>query len=100
MLMNGLRYDGTLAEADGAVGGAGKLRQTDSARSLLRRINKILDLGFVRGEVADFYGNNGHVSVDPVTIVKLMLLLFLDDVRSERELMRIVPLRLDYLCGS
>ena len=30
-------------------------------------------------------------------IIKLMLLLFLDDVCSERELMRIVPLRLDYL---
>jgi hypothetical protein len=26
----------------------------------------------------------------PVIIIKLMLLLFLDDVRSERELMRIV----------
>ena len=57
----------------------------------------VLDLGFVRGQVAGFYGNNGNVSVDPVIIIKLMLLLFLDDVRSERELMRIVPLRLDYL---
>jgi hypothetical protein len=47
--------------------------------------------------VANFYGSNGNVSVDPVIIVKLMLLLFLDDVRSERELMRIVRLRLDYL---
>ena len=37
------------------------------------------------------------MSVDPVIIVKLMLLLLLDDIRSERELMRIVPLRLDYL---
>jgi transposase len=64
---------------------------------LLRKINKVLDLGFVRREVAGFYGSNGHVSVDPVIIVKLLLLLFLDDVRSERELMRIVPLRLDYL---
>jgi transposase len=64
---------------------------------LLRKINKALDLGFVRGQVAGFYGNNGNVSVDPVIIIKLMLLLFLDDVRSERELMRIVPLRLDYL---
>ena len=64
---------------------------------LLRKINKVLDLGFVRREVAGFYGSNGHVSVDPVIIIKLMLLLFLDDVRSERELMRIVPLRLDYL---
>lgn len=64
---------------------------------LLRNINRILDLSFVRSEVARFYGSNGNVSVDPVIIVKLMLLLFLDDVRSERELMRIVPLRLDYL---
>ena len=37
------------------------------------------------------------MSVDPIIIVKLMLLLFLDDIRSEWELMRIVPLRLDYL---
>jgi hypothetical protein len=32
-----------------------------------------------------------------VIIMKLMLLLFLDNVPSERELMRVVPLRLDYL---
>ena len=64
---------------------------------LLRKINEVLDLGFVRREVAGSYGSNGHVSVDPVIIIKLMLLFFLDDVRSERELMRIVPLRLDYL---
>jgi transposase len=64
---------------------------------VLRKINRILDLSFVRTEVAGFYGSKGNVSVDPVIIVKLMLLLFLDDVRSERELMRIVPLRLDYL---
>jgi hypothetical protein len=55
----------------------------------------VLDLGFVRREVADFYRSNGHVSIDPVIIIKLMLLLFLNDVRSERELIRIMPLRLD-----
>ncbi|HEY5743181.1 MAG TPA: hypothetical protein VIS99_11630 [Terrimicrobiaceae bacterium] len=50
----------------------GELRQTDSTRSFTKK-----------GQVAGFYGNNGHVSVDPVIIIKLMLLLFLDDVRSE-----------------
>jgi len=64
---------------------------------LLRKIGKILDLRFVHREVSGFYGRNGHVSADPVVIMKLMLLLFLDDVRSERELMRVVPLRIDYL---
>ena len=98
-MLRGISCDGPLAETDGAVGGTGKLSQTDSTRSFARKINKVLDLGFVRREVAAVYGNNGHVSVDPVIIMRLMLmlLLFLDDVRSECELMRIVPLRLDYL---
>jgi transposase len=64
---------------------------------ILRRLNACLDLDFVREEVSSKYGRNGQVSVDPVVLMKMMLLLFLDDVKSERELMRIIPLRLDYL---
>ncbi|HWH70185.1 MAG TPA: transposase, partial [Candidatus Sulfotelmatobacter sp.] len=52
---------------------------------------------FVRLEVAHCYGRRGHPSVDPVIVVKLMFLLFYDDVRSERELMAMLPERLDYL---
>ena len=52
----------------------------------LRRINQVLDLRFVSPEVTKFYGTKGNVSEDPVVIMK-MLLLFLDSVRSERELM-------------
>src|SRR3977135_2365017 len=63
----------------------------------LRRINETLELDFVRREVAKFYGTKGNVSEDPVVIMKMMLLLFLDNVRSERELMRIIPERLDYM---
>jgi transposase len=63
----------------------------------LRNIAQALDLGFVRDEVARFYGRNGNPSVDPEVLVKMLLLLFLDDVSSERELMRIIPERLDYL---
>jgi transposase len=63
----------------------------------LRKLNKMLDLSFVREEVAKFYGRNGNVSVDPVVIMKMMLLLFLDNVKSERELVKIIPVRIDYL---
>ena len=63
----------------------------------LRRINAILDLSFVRPMVAPFYGNNGNVGTDPVILIKMMLLLFLDNVASERELMAIIRERLDYL---
>jgi transposase len=54
-------------------------------------------LSFVRKEVAHSYGRRGNKSVPPEVVVRMMLLLFLDDIKSERELMRIIPERLDYL---
>lgn len=63
----------------------------------LRAIAKAIDFGFVRDEVKGCYGKKGHPSEDPILIMKLMLLLFLDDLPSERELMRVVGERLDYL---
>ncbi len=63
----------------------------------LRKIRSIVDFGFERDEVVQCYGYNGQVSVDPEVILKLMFLLFYDNVRSERELMLMLPERLDYL---
>jgi transposase len=63
----------------------------------LRAIRAAIDFSFVRQEVAHCYGYNGNVSTDPEVILKLMFLLFLDNVKSERELMRMLPERLDYL---
>src|SRR5262245_17148634 len=67
------------------------------ANNPLRAVKAAVDFGFVRQRVAGFYGKDGHESEDPIVIMKLMLLLFLDNVNSERELMRIVSERLDYL---
>jgi transposase len=64
---------------------------------VVRKLNKVLDLSFVRKEVEGFYGLNGQEGVDPVVLMKMMLLLFLDDHKSERQLMREIPLRIDYL---
>lgn len=63
----------------------------------LRRIDQRIDFDFAYDEVADTYGNNGHVSVPPPVILKLMLLLLFYNVRSERELMVTLPERLDWL---
>jgi transposase len=63
----------------------------------LRGIKGSVDFSFVRARVGSFYGKDGHQSEDPIVILKLMLLLFMDDVSSERELMRIVGERLDYM---
>ena len=64
---------------------------------LLRKIKDILDFDFVYPIVKGCYGKNGNVSVPPPVIMKMMLLLFLYDVRSERELMDTIPFRMDWL---
>lgn len=63
----------------------------------LRNIQKVVDFEFIYKKVADTYGGNGNVSTPPPVILKLMLLLVLYNVRSERELMDTVPERLDWL---
>jgi transposase len=63
----------------------------------LRRIKELIDFGFIYDEVKESYGTKGNVSVPPPVILKLMLLLVLYNVRSERELMETVPERLDWL---
>ena len=64
---------------------------------ILRKIKEKIDFNFIYAEVKDRYGENGNVSVPPPAILKMMLLLILYNVRSERELMDTVPLRLDWL---
>jgi len=50
----------------------------------LRAIAERIDFAFVRQEVAAEYGYNGNVSEDPAVILKMMFLLFYDDISSER----------------
>lgn len=64
---------------------------------LLRQIQARVDFDFTYALVEKHYGLNGNVSVPPPVILKLMVLLFLYDVPSERELMRTLPYRLDWL---
>jgi len=50
----------------------------------LRQVKEHIDFPFVRREVVSLYGRNGHVSIDPAVILKLLFLMFFDDVKSER----------------
>jgi transposase len=61
---------------------------------LYRRLEATLDLSFVRRLVAPLYAKGGRPSVDPVVFFKLQLLMFFEDLRSERQLMRVVADRL------
>jgi len=63
----------------------------------LRVVREMIDFDFIYEEVKDKYGYNGNVSVPPPILLKMMFLLFFYDVKSERSLIRDLPLRLDWL---
>ena len=73
------------------------LEQRINADDPLRKIKRVIDFNFVRSEVSEHYGTVGNQSVDPAVIMKLMFLLFYENVKSERALMSKLPLRLDWL---
>jgi transposase len=53
-----------------------------------RQLEQKLDLGFVRDLVHDHYAAQlGRPSIDPVVFFKLQLIMFFEDIRSERHLM-------------
>jgi len=64
---------------------------------LLRKIRTQVDFDFTYALVRPYYGVKGNVSVPPPVLLKMMLLLFLYNVSSERELLRSLPYRLDWL---
>ena len=73
------------------------LDQRVPANHFLRKIHQLIDFDFIYDEVKDKYGANGNVSIAPPMILKLMLLLVMYNVRSERELIQTLPVRLDWL---
>ena len=48
----------------------------------LRQVKATIDFSFVREEVAHCYGRNGNESVAPEVILKMMFLLFFDDIQE------------------
>lgn len=63
---------------------------------LVRRLAEALDLNWVRSATAAYYSHTGRPSLDPVVIAKLLLLGYLYDIGSERQLMREVQVNLAY----
>src|SRR5207248_5029608 len=55
-----------------------------------RHLQQVLDLSFVHDLVRECYASGGRPSIDPVVFFKLQLVMFFEDIRSERLLMRLV----------
>jgi transposase len=67
----------------------------------VRRIALVLDLSWVRGELAPHYSHTGRPSIDPELMIRMLILGYVFAIRSERALCREVQLNLAYrwFCG-
>lgn len=63
---------------------------------LVRRLAEVLDFSWVRSATASLYSHTGRPSIDPVVVAKLLLLGYLYNIDSERQLMREVQVNLAY----
>lgn len=66
------------------------------ADHLLRRIDAILDLRWVRSELSPFYSHTGCPSVDPELMIRMLLVSYCYSIRSERKLCQEVEFNLAY----
>jgi transposase len=60
---------------------------------LVRRIADVLDLSWVHRELAPYYPKIGRPSIDPVLMIRMLIIGYVFAVRSERMLCREVPVR-------
>lgn len=67
----------------------GSLRQLVPDEHVLARVDRVLDLSWLRDEVADLYcADNGRPGIDPEVAVRLMLAGFLLGIVHDRRLLR------------
>ncbi|AUD06870.1 transposase [Spirosoma pollinicola] len=73
------------------------LDQCVPQQNLYRRLKHAIDLSFLYQVVQPFYGKCGRQSIDPVVFFKLMLVGHLENLTSDRAIIRCCQLRLDIL---
>lgn len=67
----------------------------------VRAIAGVLDLSWVRAELAPYYSHTGRPSIDPELMIRMLILGYVFAIRSERALCREVQVNLAYrwFCG-
>ena len=67
----------------------------------IREIARVLDLSWVHSELAAYYPRLGRPSIDPVLMIRMLIVGYVFAIRSERALCRDVRVNLPYrwFCG-
>jgi transposase len=62
-----------------------------------RCLKQVLDLRFIRNMARPYYGTEGQKSIDPTVFFRLMLIGYLENIISDRQLIEHVSMRMDLL---
>jgi transposase len=63
---------------------------------LVRQIDRVLDLGWVHDELAPYYSHTGRPSIDPVLMIRMLLVGYVFAIRSERRICAEIQVNLAY----
>ena len=66
------------------------------ADHLVRRLDAVLDLNWLRAELAPYYSHTGCPSVDPELMIRMILLGYCYSIRSDRRLCQEIDMNLAY----
>src|ERR1700756_2805607 len=66
------------------------------ADHLVRQIDAVLDLSWVHSELRPYYSHTGRPSIDPVLMIRMLLVGYVFALRSERRLCSEVQVNLAY----
>lgn len=74
-----------------------QLSQRVPPHNFYRRLKDALDLRFLSLQTIQYYGTEGQQSIDPVVFFKLMLVGYMENLSSDRQIIDHSSLRLDIL---
>ncbi len=68
---------------------------------LVRKLNAVLDLSWLRAELAPYYSDTGRPSIDPEVMLRMLIVGYVFAIRSERQLCSEVQVNMAYrwFCG-
>jgi len=78
-----------------------RLDELVPADHLVRKLDAVLDLSWVRAELAPYYSHTGRPSIDPEVMLRMLLVGYVFAIRSERQLCSEVQVNMAYrwFCG-
>lgn len=74
-----------------------QLSQRVPLHNFYRKLKDTLDLRFLAKQTQQYYGTEGQQSIDPVVFFKLMLVGYLENLSSDRQIIEHASMRMDIL---